>query len=740
MNRVLNQRLMRDLRANFGRYLALLFMIFLGIYLVVSVVGAAELVISGTENWKEKNNVEDGQFATFLPLSEKEEEKLKADGTDIEKMFSIDLRAADNTELRAFAIREKIDLVMIDEGALPSADKDVVLEKGYAREHDLSVGDTITIEGSAFAVVGIGSVPDYDQVLKTFSSPAVDAEAFGLMFVTQNEYENLTSEHASKVETYTYAFRLGTGTADDLKDKIENLTSFVTYEDNIRIEAAAGDVIMDKKVGLVAGVVVLILFAYVISVFVVHQIEREQPVIGALYALGVKKRNLLLHYVILPTLTSMFAGILGMLLAFSPLGIGMMAKTHYAYFSIPQFPTVYPPYLIIYAVVLPPLICALVNLWTVNRKLSRTALSLLRNEQAAGSYKQVNLKCKRFTTVFSIRQLLRERRSAITIVLGMLITFMVIVLGINTYVLCTAVRDQNTEDTKYEYMYLYKFPDEVAPEGGEATFVKTLSIDCLGYTLDTSVIGISGESKYFDAKPEKGKSRCVVNRSLVQRYGYKIGDKIILSDGAEDMDYCFTITDISEYTVGFKIFMDKESMWELFGEKEGYFNVVYSDHALPIDEAKLYSVTTKEDIKRSSSVFLDMMIPLTFILLSAGAVIFMVVMYLMLAVMIDRSAMGISLIKIFGYRAGEIRKLYLNGNTIVVIFGGLLAFPLAKLIIDMIYPSFIANVACSMNLSYPWYLYLLVGGCVLLIYFFISSLLVGKIKRISPAEVLKNRE
>ena len=134
------------------------------------------------------------------------------------------------------------------------------------------------------------------------------------------------------------------------------------------------------------------------------------------------------------------------------------------------------------------------------------------------------------------------------------------------------------------------------------------------------------------------------------------------------------------------------------------------------------------------------MAPLTVTLLSAGSVIFMVVMYLMLAVMIDRSTMGISLIKIFGYRPGEIRKLYLNGNFYVVLIGGILAFPIAKKIIDTIYPSFIANVACSMNLSYSWYLYLLIAIGVILIYFAVSSLLVRKIKRISPAEILKNRE
>ena len=122
MNRVLNKRLLRDLKSNLGRYLALMFMIFLGIYIVVGIVGSAEIIIVGTEKWKEKNQVEDGQFSVFLPLSGEQEKELTSKGTSIEKMFSMDLRAGDGSELRVFAVREKIDLIMLDDGQLPSSE------------------------------------------------------------------------------------------------------------------------------------------------------------------------------------------------------------------------------------------------------------------------------------------------------------------------------------------------------------------------------------------------------------------------------------------------------------------------------------------------------------------------------------------------------------------------------------------------------------------------------------------
>ncbi len=58
--------------------------------------------------------------------------------------------------------------------------------------------------------------------------------------------------------------------------------------------------------------------------------------------------------------------------------------------------------------------------------------------------------------------------------------------------------------------------------------------------------------------------------------------------------------------------------------------------------------------------------PMVFTLSFASILIFCVVMYLMVKVMIDRSAYNISLIKVFGYRRKEIRKMYLDGNFYIV--------------------------------------------------------------------------
>lgn len=48
MKRVLNKRILRDLRHNFVRYAALFLLVVLGMYIVTSMVASSENVIQGT--------------------------------------------------------------------------------------------------------------------------------------------------------------------------------------------------------------------------------------------------------------------------------------------------------------------------------------------------------------------------------------------------------------------------------------------------------------------------------------------------------------------------------------------------------------------------------------------------------------------------------------------------------------------------------------------------------------------
>ena len=150
--------------------------------------------------------------------------------------------------------------------------------------------------------------------------------------------------------------------------------------------------------------------------------------------------------------------------------------------------------------------------------------------------------------------------------------------------------------------------------------------------------------------------------------------------------------------------------------------------------------TTKADTDKASGVFVDLMAPLFTLLMIMSAIIFCLVIYLMTSVMIDRGSFGISLIKIFGFNKKEIKKLYLDGNRAVILVGAMISIPLAKLITDRMFPIFVSNVTCGLPLKFEWYYYPIIYLAIIIIYNFVSMLLTCKLNRMTPAEVLKNRE
>lgn len=524
---------------------------------------------------------------------------------------------------------------------------------------------------------------------------------------------------------------------------IDNLTQFLIAADNPRMDAAAGDVIINRFAGILAGIILMVLFTYVISVFVIHNIEKESSVIGALYALGVTRGQLLFHYLLNPMLISFLGGAVGCILGFSEYGTGWQMGDSIAYYSLPPMRIVTPGYLLFYSLIMPPVTAAVVNYLVINKKLKCTALSLLRNEQTAGKagrIQNMNLGNMKFLLRFQIRQMLREIRSAFAVVIGMFICLLILMLSIDCAVLCINFGNACLEETKYAYMYTYKYPTENVPEGGIPAYVENLKKEAYGYNLDVTVLGIDDDNPYFPIVTADKKNEIVISSAAAQKFGVKVGDKLVLSDEVNERDYAFTVKNIVNFTSGVYVFLDRDVMQELFDQEDDYYNVVFADHALDIDNGRLYATVTKENVEESSQIFTDMMGPMVIMLVAISALIFMIVMYLMMKVMIDRSAFSISLMKVFGYRRREIRRLYLDGNFYVILLGALICVPLAKWSMDLVYPYCIANVAIGMDLKFTPQIYIMIYGGILLCYMVINFLLVGRLNKLVPAEVLKNRE
>lgn len=836
MQKVLRKRIWRDFKSNLPRYLALSLLIILAMYLVVSLVGAAETIIRGSENADSRQCVEDGDFSLFVPMKDEEMEDLEEDGVTIEPQFYMDYEIDEDHTIRIFANRDEVNRIDLVKGTLAEKGNELVVERQFAEKNDISAGDVITFGGREFTVTGIGTTPDYDNVLKSLGDTGCDCLHFGTGFVAADVYDTLRAEEKSiKSEEYYYAYRLnGAMTDDELKDRLEeleftsgdvedpffqeywdrtmgkkddltdgiqelldgvkelkelkafedgiieytdgtkeaedgsnelldgiqelkdeiddmiddifsedaqNLMTFVKAGDNARIQAASGDQELYRSVGTIAGAILLILISYVLSVFVVHSIDQESAVIGALYALGVKRKNLMAHYVTLPTVITFVSGLIGTLLGYSSLGVPIQMQDCYNYYSLPDLDVIYMPYLFIYGIVVPPVISIIVNSLVIRKRLSKPVLTMIRNEQKVGNGKDIKLGNMSFMNLFKIRQMLRESRTGFTVVFGMFVSLLLAMMSLEIYTYCANVNRDYVNDTKYEYMYTYKYPTEEVPEGGYEAYAKTLKKKIYGYNFDITVMGLTENNPFFDVDLSDSSSKVAISSSIAYKYSLDVGDTLTLKDDEADKIYAFEIASVAQYAPSFMVFMPYDKALELFDEPEDYFNVVFSDHALDVETGRLYATTTKTDVKKAAGIFSDIMQGMILTIGGVSVLIFIVVMYLMMKVMIDRSSFNIALIKIFGYRNKEVKKMYLDGNFYIITIGALISIPLTKWIMDVAYePAFVPNIACGIDKSFPFWMYLAIFAGILILYFIINHLLIRRIRKMVPAEVLKNRE
>ena len=736
----------RELKNGALRYLLLFLVIALGITLVVGLGASADSITTTVEEYAEKNYLEDGNFSVMDPLTESQINDAENEGLMLEPQFYVDMHQEDNSVIRIYQNRSKVNLVELDEGKQSADGNEIVLEKQYAKEHDLKVHSVIEVGGIQFIVVGIGSVPDYDKVLRNVTDMLAEAENFGVGFVTDSAYDQLKVSDKASGEEYSYSYILNeSNTQKALKDYLQdiedlNLTNFVPMANNPRIMASVEDVEVNKIFSMYFGVVYMLLMSYVISVFMSHNIEKNSRVIGTLYSMGHSKKTLLKGFLVVPFIVVLAGGVLGTGLGFlliKPLGADAIEE-----FSFPVVQNVYSVGLILYGVVLPVIVTLIINYAILNKRLSAEPLRLIKKQRKQVKTSRINLRRLSFNNKFRIRQLIREKRSNVTLFLGLFFAIFLMVFGITVYTGITNFANDLGKDVPYNYMYILKYPPDDIPAGAAEGFAKTLDSYCVYADGDMSVTlqGISRGDKYFDLEFDGNENEIIISSSVASKFQWKKGDSVTLTDTIENKNYNFTVKDITQYGYGLYVFMDINAMRNLFDQSETFYNTLMSDGELVIEGDRVSSIITAADIELTGEKYLESMMDAVIVLLVVSIIIFIVIMFLLIKMIIDKSTFSISLLKVLGYHEKNVKKLYLGSNFYTVLVTGVIAVPVSKALVDIVFPYMVYNVAGSFNTAFIVIEYLMIAGIILASYFVSSLILQRYLKKVELAEILKERE
>lgn len=748
---VFTKKVIRDFRKKIVRYLLIMIVIVLGIGVSVAYTNVYESVKKTvTDNW-EDCNVEDGEFMVYLPLSDEQEKGFTDKGADLEKKYYIDSEAENDLTVRLFGPRKTIDILNLYAGRLPEKDNDLVLDRVFASDNKIKVGDHLSVNKKEYTVCGFVTAVDYLQRIRNLSD-AGTTSSFGIGFVTEDEFDSIAENNRADI-VYNYSYVLRGAENSELKDYLFSLDKIVTPYDsydilysftekdnNSRIVYGYKSVESEKTIGIIAAVVLGALISYIISVFAVSEINEESGSIGLLFAMGYEKHQIAMQYVKLPVFIVALGSAAGCLAG--KFLTGFLISSTYSY---PEIHITFPPYMLLFGIAVPVVLAFIINYCVASSHLNATPLSLMRNEKKSRSAGNSEVKIKNFITSFRVHHILNEKKAYAVTALGIILSILVMMIGIAMDSTISNFADEAKADVKYNNMYMFSTQPENIPEDAEKSITRSYSLlyETTNTYFTVMVSGIVPDSRYFDFADQTkdlGTDEVLVSSAVAEKFGYDNGDTIVLKDLLHEEDYSFKIKKTADYSYGFSVFMNIDSMRKYYDMGEDYFNTVYSGEPVETGDTGIVYESTREGVENT----VDNWIKLgrsEFIMFSViSVIIFVIVTFLLIKAMIERSSFDISMLKIMGYGNRDVSKIYLDHNILTVIASSAVGIPLSVAVIGKLVNMMTAAMKCYMP-AYIGTKQIIISAAVILVSYFISTFIVKRhINRISFAEVLKNRE
>ena len=745
--KMLNMQLLRDLRSQWSRYLASALLILLGIVVSAGMAAGNGSALNTAKDAQDTGNVEDGYLELTAELTNDQLTSLRNKGLTFERAEFTDVSAADNSTVRVYENRSTIDRINLESGALPTANDEIALEQTYARAHNLKVGDTLDLDGTRLTITGIGSTPDYATVVARPTDTAADPNEFGTAFTAVSTVESLAKQGNTLTTTYVYLLGDSDMEATDIVSEISNalrdhagtaqVSSYLEHDDNPRIVTVIDDQTVTVQAAYIAGFVALVLIAYVLSVLTADNIRRQSPVIGTFYALGITRRELIAHYMLLPVILAAVCAVAGTVGGFLAAPAMQNATTYY---SIPALGSVVSPGVIAYGILTPLITVTLVSFLVLRRKLAKEPLQLLRRDTGQRPPSRATLESLPFAFSFRLRSFMRAWTTYVLMLLGVVLSLLLMVFSFGMHDSVVSYADDVREDIDFEVVYVFLGAPPTSPDGAEtATLRSAKLVGAEGAGASLSVIGIDKDTQYFDVDLSgTDETHVLISKAVSLRYGYEVGDEFTL-DPMDTDNRKVVVAGIVDYPQ-MAVFGEHEDVNSLLGLDRGSSNAIVSGTVNDDLDNQAQSVISRSDMITSVNTFTQAMRPTILVLFIASIGLFIIVMFLLMRMVVDREQYSISLMKALGYDEAKVGHLYLGNYILLVLLSLTVGLPLSVAIMRPTWQYMISSLATAFPFTTSSRSVILIVVIVLATYGVVRFLSGRHLRGVDVTEILKDRE
>ncbi|MDY6368148.1 MAG: FtsX-like permease family protein [Clostridia bacterium] len=752
MRNPLYKRLKREFIRDLAKYIVIFLFMALPISLCSGYMIGNDSMIKTYNEGVSKYALEDGHFQTMFALSESQiaqienEEKLA-----VKKLYYKEELSDKEHSVRIYSIsdRENINKICVHNGSLPDSASEIALDRLYCENNKINVGDSYKVGEKTYKVTAFISLFDYSCLFKRNTDTMFNAQTFTVALLTAQGFNDVGE--GNLVYNYAYNFpetlsetdvhEKNTALRKDLYSFTltagNMLTDFLAKEDNQAINFSITDIEGDLTMMLIFGILIVGGLAFVFALSVKSQIEGEAGSIGTLKALGYKTKELLAHFLILPTLVTLFAGVIGNVLAYTALK-NYLVWLYYHSYSLPTYTTFYNVKAFIFTTVIPIVLVILINVFMLLRYLKIPALNFLRgNLRVKKGKKVIRLKEKiPFMSRFRIRVVAQNKGTYIALFIGTFFACVILLFGLMMSPLLDHYKQAVISSQLAPYQTILKADVTVTDEDAEKLYFAQLT-----YGLDDVMIygveKMGDDSAYLKSLMlENGK--VVVNNAMSEKYRLKAGSSFTMKEKFGDKEYEFDVSGVLKNDGALVVFMPADDFKSAFSTGE-YLTAYLSQNRLSVDETYIYKTVTIDDLTSTSDQLTSSMGDVFKLFTIFSVVLFMLLIYLLAKIVIEKNSKQISMMKILGYKTWEINKAYNIPTGIVamisIIINTFLCQLLIKVLWDVIVPM---RMRGWISFYVAPYLYPVIIGLGLLSYgvvYFIES---RKIAKVKLSETLKS--
>ena len=214
MRNPLNRRLPRELAKDWAKYAAIFILMVLLISICSGMRVSNESLKQAYHESFDKYTLEDGHLTLDKPLPDEMRSVFEEKGAmKLYDNFYFDEETPDGQVVRFYSQEDEINTPCLLSGELPANDREIAIDRGFAKNNDISVGDSITLKGRELLITGFVALPDYSTLFERNTDSMFDSVNFSVAVMTKSGFDALGSRNME----YNYAWLYNEAPADDIE-------------------------------------------------------------------------------------------------------------------------------------------------------------------------------------------------------------------------------------------------------------------------------------------------------------------------------------------------------------------------------------------------------------------------------------------------------------------------------------------------------------------------------------------